>query len=111
MKTLILAAMTLGLSSAVYATDLNSDSLATLLTSQNLSVSGDVHSYETFKSIYENAINNGDILENTCEVISLKAAECTLYLTNDYSETAVVYSVYLPGNKLVSNRLYISRGH
>ena len=111
MKALILAAMTLSLSSAVYASDLSRDSLATLLTTQNLSISGDVHSYETFKSIYENAVNDGDTVENTCEVVSLKTAECILFLTNEYSETAVIYSVYLPGNKLFSNRLYISRGH
>lgn len=111
MKTLVLAAMALSLSSAVFATDLNENSLTTLLTTKNLYVTGDVHSYETFNSIYTDAVNNEDKFENTCEVTSQTQAECTLYLTNEMSETALTYSVYLPGNKLVSNKLYVSRGH
>ena len=66
MKTLILTAMTLGLSFTASASDLNQNALNTLLTTSNLSISGDVHSYESFKSIYEDAINNNAKIENNC---------------------------------------------
>ncbi len=111
MKTLILAALSLGLTFTASAADLNTDSLATLLSTNNLSVSGDVHSYETFKSIYESALTDGAEIENTCEVITTETAECVLWLTYEMGETALTYKVYLPGNRLVSNRLYVSRGH
>lgn len=110
MKALILAAMALTMSSNIFAADLNQNALATLLTTKDLYVSGDVHSDETFKSIYGNAVKNGAKIENTCEVTSAQTAKCILWLTYDLGETALVYSVYLPGNKLVSNRLDVSRG-
>ena len=112
MKTLILTAMALGLSftASTSESDLNKNSLNTLLTTNDLSVSGDVHSYETFKSIYENAIKNNANIENTCEVVKTEMAECIHWLTYDLGDTAIAYKVYLPGNKLVSNRLDVSRG-
>ena len=110
MKTLILTAMALGLSFTASASDLNKNALNALLTTNNLSISGDVHSYETFKSIYENAIDNNANIENTCEVLTKETAQCVLWLTYDFGDTAVAYKVYLPGNKLVSNKLNVSRG-
>jgi hemolysin activation/secretion protein len=110
MKALILIAMTLSISSTVFAADLNQNALATLLTTKNLSVSGDVHSDETFKSIYGNAVKNGAKISNECIVTSAETAKCTLYLAYELGETAVQYSVYLPGNQLVSTRLDVSRG-
>lgn len=110
MKILILAAMALSISTTVYASDLNQNALAALLTTKNLTVTGDVHSDETFKSIYGNAIKNGAKIENTCEVSSANTAKCILWLTYQIGETALEYSVYLPGNVLVSNMLSVSRG-
>lgn len=110
MKALILTAMALGISSNVFAADLNQNALATLLTTKNLYVSGDVHSDETFKSIYGNAVKGGAKIENECVVTSAETAKCTLWLTYELGETAVIYSVYLPGNKLVSSRLEVARG-
>jgi hypothetical protein len=110
MKTLILTAMALSISSTVFAADLNQNALATLLTTKNLTISGDVHSDESFKSIYGNAVKNGAKIENTCEVTSANTAKCILWLTYDLGETALSYSVYLPGNQLVSTRLDVSRG-
>lgn len=110
MKALILTAMALSISSTVFAADLNQNALATLLTTKNLYVSGDVHSDETFKSIYGSAVANGAKIENTCEVTGKETAKCILWLTYELGETALTYSVYLPGNKLVSNRLDVSRG-
>jgi len=110
MKASILTAMALSFSSTVFAADLNQNALATLLTSKNLSLSGDVHSDETLKSIYTSALNGGAKIENECVVTTAETAKCTLWFTYVIGETAVTYSVYLPGNKLVSNRLYVSRG-
>ena len=53
-------------------------------------------------------------INNACssgEIKNEKVAECVLWLTYDMGETALSYNVYLPGNKLVSNRLQVSRGH
>lgn len=110
MKTLILAAMALSISTTVFAGDLNQNALTALLTTKDLVVSGDVHSHETFKSIYGNAVKNGAKIENTCTVASAETAKCTLWLTYELGETALTYWVYLPGNALVSSRLDVSRG-
>ena len=111
MKKLILAVMAIGISSTVMATDLNQNSLVALLTAKDLSVSGDVHSYETFKSIYSGAVKNGAKIQNECqEVRGTDTADCTLWLTYELGETAIQYSVYLPGHTLVSTRLDVSRG-
>lgn len=110
MKALILTAMALSISSTVFAADLNQNALAALLTTKDLTVSGDVHSYETFKSIYGNAVKNGAKISNECTVTGSETAKCTLYLAYELGETAVQYSVYLPGNELVSTRLDVSRG-
>ena len=111
MKTLILTAMALSFSFSSSASDLNQNALKTLIESTNLTVVGDVHSYETFYSIYTDAVKGGANIENTCEIKNEKVAECVLWLTYDMGETALSYNVYLPGNKLVSNRLQVSRGH
>ena len=111
MKKLILAVMALGLSSTVMAADLNQNALVALLTAKDLSISGDVHSYETFQSIYTRAVENGAKIQNECrEVRGADMANCTLWLTYELGETAIQYSVYLPGNRLVSTRLDVSRG-
>lgn len=110
MKILIWAAIMLGISSTVFGAELEENALSTLLVTKNLYITGDVHSYETFNSIYENAVSNGAKIENTCEVISPKTAKCTLWLMYELGDVALMYSVYLPGDKLVSNELYVSRG-
>lgn len=110
MKALILTAMALSISSTVMAADLNQTALSTLLTTKNLSVSGDVHSDETFQSIYGNALKNGAKITNECTASSRDTAKCTLWLQYELGETAVSYEVYLPGNALVSTRLDVSRG-
>lgn len=112
MKALILASLALGLSTSVMAADLNQTALSTLLTTKGLTVSGDVHSHETFKSIYGNAVKNGAKISNECtELAGSNTADCTLWLTfSPMGETAIQYSVYLPGTELVSTRLDVSRG-
>lgn len=110
MKAIILTAMALSISSSVFAADLNQTSLATLLSTKNLYITGDVHSNETFKSIYGDAIRSGAKVDNICEVESEETAKCTLFLSYKLGETGLTYSVYLPGNELVSNRLDVSRG-
>lgn len=105
-----MAAIAASISTNIYASDLNQNALAALLTTKNLTLSGDVRSDETFKSIYGNAIKNGAKIENTCEVSSAQTATCILWLTYEIGETALEYSVYLPGNVLVSPKLNVSRG-
>lgn len=110
LKLLILIAMALSISAASYGADLDQNALKTLLTAKSLTVYGDIHPEETFLSIYGSAVRNGANIENTCEVTSAKIAVCTLWLSYNLGETALVYTVYLPGNELVSNDLYVSRG-
>lgn len=110
MKAIILTALALSISSTVFAGDLNQNALAALLTTKNTSLSGDVHSDETLRTIYKSAVQGGAKIKNECVVVSNEEAKCTLWLTYQLGETAISYYVLLPGNELSSTRLDVSRG-
>ncbi len=112
MKFITAIVMTLGLSAVAQASDLNQNALETLLNTPDLSVNGDVHSYETVESIYNSAVESNARIDNQCEVIrSSKIAKCTLWLTfKPMGETAIEYTVNLPGTSMNSNFVNVARG-
>lgn len=112
MKTLIVTVMALSISSSVFAGDLNSTALKTLLSTPGTSLVGDVHSYETVASIYQSAIDAKANIENDCEITKdSENADCILWLTfSPMGETALQYSVSATGDKLVSKVINVSRG-
>lgn len=111
MKALLALVMTLSFSLSAQAKDLNKTALDTLLSTPGVQVSGDVHSYETLESIYKGAVVNGARIENECIILNSRIADCTLWLTfSPIGETAIQYSVFLPGDKLVSTIVEVARG-
>lgn len=110
MKTIVALAAILSFS-VLQASELNQTALNTLLTSET-SLSGDVHSYETVDSIYSKALKANAKIENTCSIVTgTKSARCILWLTfSPIGETALEYSVLLPGDKLLNSRVDVSRG-
>lgn len=112
MKYFSTLVMVLGLASVAQASDLNQNALNTLLNTPDLTIEGDVFSYETATSIYNLGLKAGARIENKCEVIKAsKIAKCILWITyNPIGETALEYTVNLPGNTLNSNIVYVSRG-
>lgn len=111
MKALLALTMTIALSAPAMAKDLNITSLDTLLNTPGVAVTGDVHAHETLDSIYKNAVRNGAKIENECIILNSRIADCTLWLTfKPMGETAIQYSVYLPGDKLVSTIVEVARG-
>lgn len=112
MKLLSALLMTLSLSFSVQASDLNQTALETLLSTPNLQVTGDVHSYETFDSIYQGALEANARIENECRVKEGgRVADCILWINfSPIGETAVEYKILLPSGKLFSQLLFVSRG-
>lgn len=111
MKTLFALTLALGLSSQVMASSLNETALKTLLTTPGIQVAGDVHSDETLESIYQGAVEAGARIENECSPINSRYAKCTLWLTfKPIGETALQYTVELPGTKLASSIIEVARG-
>ena len=112
MKYFSTLVMVLGLTSVAQASELNQNALNALLDTPNLSLEGDVFSYETASSIYTLGLKANAKIDNKCEVIKAsKIAKCTLWIThNPIGETALEYTVNLPGNSLNSNIVYVSRG-
>ena len=110
MKTIVALAAILSFS-VLQASELEQTALNTLLTSETR-LSGDVHSHETVDSIYSNALRAKAKINNTCvEVVATRSARCILWLTfSPIGETALEYSVLLPGDVLQSSRVDVSRG-
>ena len=111
MKKICALTLALVFSGAVSASDLNERALKALL-STKVSLTGDVHSYETMDSIYSKALDSGAVINNNCEVVkNSNNAKCILWLTfSPMGETAREYSVVLPGDELSSNVVSVSRG-
>ncbi len=111
MKAFLALTMTFALTLSAQAKDLNQNALEALLSTPGVQVSGDVHAHETLESIYKGAVSNGAKVQNECIILNSRIADCTLWLTfSPMGETAVLYSVYLPGDKLVSTIVEVARG-
>jgi hypothetical protein len=112
MKCVITLLLGFGLSTIANAADLNQNALQALLATENIALDGDVHSDETVTSIYDSAIAANAKINNIC--IAVKAspiAKCTLWITySPIGETAIEYTVNLPGTSLATNNAYVSRG-
>ena len=109
MKNLMIV-LALITSFSAFAESLSETALKTLLSSKTI-VIGDVHSDESVQSIYKNALSSNAKIENECRIISDKEAKCTLWLTySPLGETALEYVVLLPGDKLQSPIIAVSRG-
>lgn len=111
MKAILALTMTFALSFAALAKDLNQNALEALLNTPGVQVAGDVHAHETLDSIYKGALKAEAKIENECIILNSRIADCTLWLTfSPMGETAIQYSVYLPGDKLVSTIVEVARG-
>lgn len=112
MKTLIATIMALSISSSVFAGDLNSKALKTLLSTPGIGLTGDVHSYETVESIYQNAIEANAKIQNDCGISKdAEDVKCILWITySPMGETALEYVVSSSGDKLISKWIMVSRG-
>lgn len=110
MKTIVALVAILSFST-LQASELDQVALNTLLNSKT-TLSGDVHSHETVESIYTNALRANAKINNVCvETVGSKSAKCILWLTfSPIGETALEYSVLLPGDKLLGSRVDVSRG-
>lgn len=125
MKSLIMTLLSILSSTALAlpnANIANSKALELLLASSSqISIDGDVHSYETLDSILTDAQNSKSTMQNTCDYTNYdNMYECTLMITHYYNnvqfgETAVIYQVKADDEqmplRLLSLSAYISRGH
>lgn len=111
MKKICALMSVLVFSGVASASSLNERALEALLSSQ-VSLRGDVHSYETIESIYANAQKSQARINNNCEVVrNTNKASCTLWLNfSPIGETALDYEVLLPGDQVISNFVTVSRG-
>lgn len=112
MKCFLTLILGLGLTTIAGAADLNQNALQALLVTENISLDGDVHSDETVTSIYDSAIAGNAKINNICTIIKASSiAKCTLWITySPMGETAIEYTVNLPGTSLATNNAYVSRG-
>ncbi|MBC7711901.1 MAG: hypothetical protein H7177_01080 [Rhizobacter sp.] len=112
MKNFLAIVMALGLTTVALADDIEQNALKSLISSSNeITLEGDVHSTETVKEIYENAVNAGAKIENVCTIMAAaKIAKCTLWITYPVGESALEYVVNLPGTSLASTAVNVSRG-
>lgn len=112
MKTLIIALVALTFTTSAWSANLHQSALNTLLTTSGLVVAGDVHPNETAQSIYADAKRSGASIVNRCKVIEgQNIASCVLWLTySPIGETAIEYSVVLPGEAMADRMINVSRG-
>ncbi len=112
MKTFLSWTLFLGLTvSPAFADSLNDKALETLLASKETTVVGDVRAHETVSSIYNHAIESKAAIRNVCRPLNSEIANCILWITfGPIGETALVYQVFIPGDKLTSNIVDVARG-
>lgn len=112
MKYLTALALAAGLATLAQASDLNQNSLKTLLSAEHLILDGDVHADDTVLDIYNSAVEVKAAIENKCTVIKTsKIAKCTLLITyGKIGEVAIEYTVNAAGFAMISNSVYVSRG-
>ncbi|MBY0416042.1 MAG: hypothetical protein K2Q18_17860 [Bdellovibrionales bacterium] len=108
MKIISTLVMAFTLSTTAMAADLNETALKTLLSSPEVTLEGDVHSYETVGSIYAQAVGKAKI-KNEC-IVSGKTAKCILWINYSLGETALEYSVDSTGETLLSSYVSVARG-